>query len=133
MPSANEAVGLLREDTRVESGCVSHPPKLVHPECRFGRQTPHPFLGPVEEEVHIPGRRREPKDGRIGLAEGVSAIPVLRHAGIPGEARCLSHVLLLGAAERNPNEIHSNIGAGSPLQPLCLEFGDPEQTLPSRR
>jgi len=42
-------------------------------------------------------------------------------------------VLLLGAPERNPYEIHSNIAAGSLLQPLRLEFGDPEQTLPSRR
>jgi hypothetical protein len=133
VPSDNEAVRLLREDARVEPRCVGHPSKLVHPECRLGRHIPRPFLGRVEQKVYIPRRRGDPKHGRIGLAEGVSAIPVLRHAGIPGEARCLGHVLHLGAPERNPYEIHSNIGAGPLLQPLRLEFGDPEQTLPSRR
>jgi len=109
------------------------PSQLVHPKHGLRRQARIPLLVRGEQEIHVPRRLAEPEHRGIFLAESVSAIPVLRHAGIPGEARSLGHVFLLGAAERNPYQIQSNIGAGSLLQPLCLEFGDPEQTLPSRR
>ena len=45
----------------------------------------------------------------------------------------IAALLLLSAAKRHPHQIHSNICAGPLLQPLRLEFGDPEQTLASRR
>jgi len=41
-------------------------------------------------------------------------------------------VSLLGTARRHPHQINPYVRLGSSLQPPPLEFGDPEQTTPSR-